>query len=638
MCEKIKKKKLIPSTCVAQYIRLKVYNMKRNRGTEGLLAIFLLSTFYAVGQVAAHPICVDSDFPVAPPVRSFCPNSSYTSALPHSSCCSASDEEALTTAFAALADGRLEADYPQCAELHKQVMCGQCDPFAGHIFDAEAGASPRPLSSPILCPTFCSSYVAACGTVLGLPSSFCADNTPSGVGTDPTYCLPMAPAEEAPPSELALAFPLLERLHYLIAIEEHPVEDRLYIVQQNGYVSSIPNAQNASALTPFLDLSDRVLNSGEQGLLGLSFSPQPNSSTGRHSVYVNYVTNSGSGGRRSVIARYSMPTALTADRDSEEILLTVSQPFSNHNGGWLGFNPADANGEELLVALGDGGSRYDPDGNGQNEATLLGSIVAINTASFNVTHYATGMRNPWRCSFDTVGFVPAANQGLGGEKEYALFCGDVGQGQREEIDVIIRGRNYGWDHWEGTCGLRSGLSASCGQTVAASQAPYTGPIFEYPRTSGAATVPGVYGRSVTGGVVYRGPNRATYGSYYFADYVDSRIFRLIPSSVSAWAEDVTWTAELVTSLAPYVSSFGRDRAGNLYVLGYSKTGDGEHIYMLGERSVIDPGDYPPPSSGDSQVGVIVASAVTGSIVLIALGVFCFKRNSGGVKKHEAVRL
>ena len=221
---------------------------------------------------------------------------------------------------------------------------------------------------------------------------------------------------------------------------KHAGDTRLFIVEQDGVIK-ILNSAGITNSTPFLDINARVRSSGsEQGLLGLAFDPNY---TTNSRFYVNYINNSGN----TVIARFTTSSNPdVAGATSEEILLTVNQPYSNHNAGSLVFG----NDGYLYIALGDGGSGGDPQNFAQNLQSLLGKILRIDVSgatSYTVPAtnpfvgnpagldeiWSYGLRNPWKMSFDS-----DTNE---------LWIGDVGQSNKEEINnvpIIDTGYNFGW--------------------------------------------------------------------------------------------------------------------------------------------------------------------------------------------------
>ncbi len=336
--------------------------------------------------------------------------------------------------------------------------------------------------------------------------------------------------------------------------------DRLFVVEQDGRVLVFPNRDNVavSEVRTFLVLrasaGGPVSREGnEEGLLGLAFDPRY--ATNR-TFYIHY---SAASPRRSVFVRYQTQAANpdAADLTTAQVILTVDQPYDNHNGGWLGFGPDGY----LYVALGDGGDGNDPQQHAQNMDDLLGKILRLDVSG--QTTYAipadnpfvgqagtreeiwcAGMRNPWRCSFDR-------NTG-------ALWAGDVGQVQREEIDLIRRGGNYGWRLYEGT---RSNINPA-----GVPAADFDAPVREYGRTDGS---------TVVGGYVYRGPTLPSVrGAYIHGDYGSGRVWALVHDGIGMVSNT------LVSSVNGLVS-FGEDRFGELFAVSlnggiyrFSDTGGG----------------------------------------------------------------
>lgn len=334
-----------------------------------------------------------------------------------------------------------------------------------------------------------------------------------------------------------------------------PGDSRLFVVEKAGRIVTVGPAGRQV----FLDISDRVEGSVEQGLLGLAFDPQF-ASNGR--FYVNFIDKQS---LNTVVARFtaSPPNAATADPRTGQLILTFPQaPYPNHKAGWLGFRPGD--GTRLYVATGDGGFAYDPDNNAQNGAVLLGKMLRIDvggsgpgytippdnpfagSTSTRPEIWALGLRNPWRNSFDRA--------------TSDLWIADVGQQDREEIDFeragTPGGRNYGWKLREGK--IRSPIGGGNAPGL-------TEPVFDYPHTG-----PSSLGDAIIGGYVYRGPSIPDAdGRYFFGDNVSNRVFsftyRAADGVPTSGREE---TAALLggTGLAG-VTTFGEDGAGRLYVAG-----------------------------------------------------------------------
>ncbi|XHH10228.1 MAG: PQQ-dependent sugar dehydrogenase [Candidatus Bathyarchaeia archaeon] len=361
--------------------------------------------------------------------------------------------------------------------------------------------------------------------------------------------IPYASAQTQTGDPVQTAFPNLT-FNQPTSIVNDGFTNRLFVTEQTGRIMVFNNSQNVSSSTVFLDLTDRVVSGGEQGLLGLTF--HPNFEQNGY-FYVNYVA---SNPLRTVIARFTQPEGSSvADKNSEQIILTVNQPFSNHNGGQLAFGPDGY----LYIGLGDGGSPGDSMGNGQSLSTLLGKILRINVDSstagrnyaipqdnpyvgnslgYREEIYAYGFRNPWRFSFDS-----ANGQ---------LWVGDVGQNSIEEIDLVSIGKNYGWNIMEGT--LCYNPASGCNQTGLEL------PIWNYTHDLGNAIV---------GGYVYHGfaiPSLT--GSYVYGDFGSGRIWALTYNGDSV-------SNVLLADTDLNIASFGLDLQGELYFGAF----DGK-IYQL----------------------------------------------------------
>jgi glucose/arabinose dehydrogenase len=320
---------------------------------------------------------------------------------------------------------------------------------------------------------------------------------------------------------------------------------RNFVVEQRGTIRII---QDDTVLPrPFLDISSKVESGGEKGLLGLAFHPDYRNN-GR--FFVNY-TRRVNAQLQTVVAelRVSSSGANQADPASERRLLVVDQPFDNHNGGQLAFG-AD---RLLYIGLGDGGGSGDPLGNGQNRSTLLGKMLRIDVDSPPASGkqyaipadnpfvsegglpevFAWGLRNPLRFSFD----VPTGR----------LFAGDVGENRFEEVDLIAKGENFGWNIMEGN---------HCFAADPCNKAGLTPPIAEYAHDAAG-------GISIVGGHVYRGSAiPRLVGAYVFGDFTSGRVWALVERPPGSWQMTLVLTHGLT------VSAFGRDRAGELYVIDY----------------------------------------------------------------------
>jgi glucose/arabinose dehydrogenase len=314
---------------------------------------------------------------------------------------------------------------------------------------------------------------------------------------------------------------------------------RLFVIEQRGTIRLV---QDGSLLgEPFLDITARVRSGGEQGLLGLAFHPAYRA-TGRY--FVNY-TRAPDGG--TIVAEYTASANPNASLSRERVLLFVPQPYANHNGGMLAFGPDGF----LYIGLGDGGSGGDPQNRAQNPRELLGKMLRIdvNRTDRGLPYatppdnpfaggggrpeiFASGLRNPWRFSFD--------------RRTGELWAADVGQHAWEEIDVVRRGGNYGWRIMEGSHCFSPPRGCPTDGLVP--------PVAEY------AT--GKEGRcSIIGGHVYRGGRvPALAGTYVYGDYCSGEIFGLAGGR-----------AQVLLASRLRITSFGEDEAGELYVTGHGGT-------------------------------------------------------------------
>ena len=393
------------------------------------------------------------------------------------------------------------------------------------------------------------------GLCLTLPS--CGGGSSPNSPTSPTTPGSCAAGSVVPGTPNLIATRVVGGLSSPLDLQSAPGDrTRLFVVEQAGRIRVVRSGALASV--PYLDLATRISSGGERGLLGLVFHPQYGSN-GR--FFVNYTDRNGD----TRVSEFRAPTPGndTADPSSERELLSVRQPFANHNGGGLAFGPDGF----LYIGLGDGGSGGDPLGNAQNLGTRLGKMLRIDVsgaAPFAVPSdnpflgrsgalpevWAYGLRNPWRFSFD--------------RSTGDLYIGDVGQGALEEIDVGLAsrrgGENYGWNTMEGSrCFSPANNCNTSGLTL---------PVTDYGRGDGF---------SVTGGVVYRGCRMPGYaGQYFYADY-GTGIIRSFRLDAGRATDPRDWTNALSGSsrVIRNPSSFGVDADGEIYIVDY----DGE-VYRI----------------------------------------------------------
>ena len=337
---------------------------------------------------------------------------------------------------------------------------------------------------------------------------------------------------------------------------------RFYVATRSGVVHVFDNDDAVTSASTFLDISDRVSEAGgEEGLLGLALDPDF-ALNGR--LFVNYVTRAAP--RRTIVSRFRLNSdGLSADPDSERVLLEFAQPYANHNGGWIGFGPD----RQLYVATGDGGSGGDPLNNAQRLDTLLGKVLRIRrdgsipadnpfvgSAGARAEIWAYGLRNPYRMGFDSV--------------SGRLWAGDVGQNAWEEIDLVSRGGNYGWRVYEGNHDYDNpqGLPPSA----------FVAPVHEYPHSDGC---------SVIGGTVYRGTAiPALQGLYVYSDYCSATLWALSGTEAGATVNTAIGT------VPGNPGSFGEDANGELYLTTLNG-----RIYRLVPGTGSSPGAFAPRLSG-----------------------------------------
>ena len=337
---------------------------------------------------------------------------------------------------------------------------------------------------------------------------------------------------------------------------------RVLVTERTGAILILDPKTGRVEDTPFLDISKSITTRGEGGVLGLALSPN---FADDGTFFLNVTNRKGD----TEIRRYAVPktTPYQADPASENVIMRIEQPYSNHNAGWIGFDPASG---LLLIPTGDGGSGGDPLEAGQDPQTLLGKILRIDVTKDSFPNddlrdyaippgntftdpkdgkleiFTMGLRNPWRCSVDPV--------------TGDLFIGDVGQNKVEEIDrldLTDSSVNFGWDTREGTRRFEGKDDPA-----------FTDPVAEYTHGFGPRE-----GKSLTGGYVYNGPIEALKRHYIFGDYVTGNIWSIPVSKLNNEQTVASADFNILTDALfpdederPNITSFGEDADGNLYIL------------------------------------------------------------------------
>ncbi|XP_054913195.1 HHIP-like protein 2 [Poeciliopsis prolifica] len=563
---------------------------------SSIITIIISVTLSATIQPAsAHPQCLDFEPPFKPQWHlEFC------SQYEQFGCCDQRMDNVIAERYWDVIEQLETAGYDLCEDTLKEIMCQECSPYAAHLYDAEDPYTPiRDL--PGLCFDYCSQFHSKCRHVLRYltDNQLLLDTSGRDMTTfcslvdlsDQDYCYPrvlkspdlnsnLGQVVEDPRGCLQVCLTEVANSLRNPVLMLHSGDDthRMFIAEQLGFVWVY--LRDGSRLErPFLDMSGEVLTTpwlgDERGFLGMAFHPKYRRN-GRFFIYYSIQVNGKLDKIRISEMKVSEGDMNVADPYSERVILEIEEPAANHNGGQLLFGQDG----HLYIFTGDGGKAGDPFGkygNAQNRSSLLGKVLRIDVdgsgpvgKAYQIPPdnpfsrdpdarpevFAYGVRNMWRCSVDRGDPVSGSGRGR-------IFCGDVGQNRYEEVDIIVKGGNYGWRAKEGfECyDIKLCQNASLNDIL---------PIFAYSHH---------VGKSVTGGYVYRGcesPNLN--GLYIFGDFMTGRLMALEENkAVGTWTEKSICMGSTTTCSFPgllnhhhkFIISFAEDEAGELYFLATS---------------------------------------------------------------------
>ncbi|KAI7804536.1 HHIP-like protein 1 [Triplophysa rosa] len=581
---------------------------------QSSFVLFYLLGFW-IAPALLHPQCLDFKPPFRPQQElQFCQMYKYFG------CCDYARDQELMAKYYRVMDNFDYYWYSNCAANVQDLLCQECSPYAAHLFDAEDPSTPL-RTIPGLCPDYCSLLHSKCSSFLPLlsddPRVQELQHDQRGLCQyleldDPDYCYPHLLSNElltknlgrtAADSEGCLQLCLEEVANGLknplAMVHANDGTHRFFVAEQVGVVwVYLPDRSRLEQ--PFLNITKAVLTSpwegDERGFLGLTFHPKFKYNG---KLYVYYSVEVGLDERIRISEfRISSTDVNVVDHSSERIILEIDEPASNHNGGQLLF----ADDGYLYIFTGDGGMAGDPFGkygNAQNKSALLGKVLRVGVddnergplyrippdnpfvhePNSRPEVFAYGVRNMWRCSVDRGD--PMNKEGKG-----RIFCGDVGQNKYEEIDIVEKGRNYGWR-------AKEGFSCYDKKLCANSSLDDVLPIYAYPHK---------IGKSVTGGYVYRGceyPNLN--GMYIFGDFMSGHLMSLKENTnTGRWEYNEICMGMGLTCSFPglinnyytYIISFAEDEAGELYFMSTevpSATSPAGVVYKI-----VDPSRRAPP--------------------------------------------
>ncbi|NXI91460.1 HIPL2 protein, partial [Psophia crepitans] len=558
--------------------------------------VFLcLSLLCLMGSLLGHPQCLDYGPPFQPPFHlEFC------SAYENFGCCDQERDNSIAAKYWDIMDYIDPRGHKLCGTYIKDILCQECSPYAAHLYDAENPRTPL-RNLPGLCFEYCSEFHFNCRSAISLLTSdkhiqeCCETNKTRFCNLlhlhDEDYCFPNVLKNTALNRNLGsvvedrkgcLQLCLTEVANGLrnpvLMVHANDHTHRMFVAEQVGMVwVYLPDGSRLEE--PFLDIKSIVLATpwigDERGFLGMAFHPKYKDN-GKFYIYYSYMDKNRVEKIRISELKVLASDVNKADPLSERNLLELEEPAANHNGGQLLFGVDGY----MYLFTGDGGKAGDPFGkfgNAQNKSALLGKVLRIDVDGESSDGklyrippdnpfvsdpkarpevYAYGVRNMWRCAVDRGD--PVTKKGRG-----RIFCGDVGQNRFEEIDIIVKGGNYGWRAKEGF---------ECYDTKLCRNSSLDDilPIFAYGRN---------VGKSVTGGYVYRGcesPNLN--GLYIFGDFMNGRLMALQEEEkTNKWKkQDICIGSTkacafpgMISSYSKFIISFAEDEAGELYFMSTS---------------------------------------------------------------------
>ncbi|XP_062981658.1 HHIP-like protein 2 [Elgaria multicarinata webbii] len=547
------------------------------------------------GVLLGHPQCLDYGPPFQPPFHlEFC------SAYETFGCCDQDKDNTIAAKYWEIMDYIDPHAYKLCGRYIKDILCQECSPYAAHLYDAENPQTPL-RNLPGLCSDYCSEFHLYCRSAITLLTDDkhiheCCERNKTRFChllniQDEDYCFPdvlkntdlnrnlgSVVADKKGCLQLCLREVANGLRNPVLMVHANDNTHRMFVAEQVGVIwIYLPDGSRLEE--PFLDMKNLVLATpwigDERGFLGMAFHPKYKDN-GKFYIYYSYQDKKKVEKIRISELMVSSSDLNKANATTERNLLEIEEPAANHNGGQLLFGLDGY----MYLFTGDGGKAGDPFGkfgNAQNKSSLLGKVLRIDVDGRSPDGkpyrippdnpfssdpkalpevYAYGVRNMWRCSVDRGD--PLTRKGRG-----RIFCGDVGQNKFEEVDIIVKGGNYGWRAKEGfECyDIKLCQNSSLDDIL---------PIFAYGHS---------VGKSVTGGYVYRGcesPNLN--GLYIFGDFMNGRLMALQEDERSnKWKkQDICIGSTkacafpgLISSYNKFIISFAEDEAGELYFMATS---------------------------------------------------------------------